>query len=189
MKTVRVVPAVVVIALVATSARLSAQDTTLVTTDSSAVSDSSAFPLADSITVRVPSALSAAQLDSLRAALRPVSPMGAFWRSLLIPGWGQAKLNRKLTGALFLTFEGVALGMSLKASKELDYLRRSDSQRSSKKRDERTDWLVLIAFNHLFSAMEGYVSSHLWDFPGDLQLRALPGGRVGPGVSLPIRIP
>ena len=79
--------------------------------------------------------------------------------------------------------------MTLKASKELDYLRRTGSERISKKHDERTDWLVLMAFNHLFSAMEGYVSAHLWDFPGDLEMRSLPGGRVGPGLTIPIRIP
>ena len=49
----------------------------------------------------------------------------AFWRSLLLPGWGQAKLNRKLTGALFVAWEGVTLGMSIKTSHELSYLRRT----------------------------------------------------------------
>lgn len=131
-----------------------------------------------------------AAADTLYAKA-PTSPMGALWRSLLIPGWGQAKLNRKLTGAIFVAWEGVTLGMSLKTSHELNYLRATNSSRQKAKKKEREDWLVLLGFNHLFSAVEAYVSSHLWDFPGDLEIRAapMPGGGVGASISLPFRLP
>lgn len=132
-----------------------------------------------------------ARQDSILYGKPPVSPMGALWRSILIPGWGQAKLNRKLTGALFVTWEGVTLGMSLKSSHELGYLRRTGSSSVAAKEQERQDWLVLLAFNHLFSAIEAYVSAHLWDFPEDLEVRAvpLPGGGVGGTLSVPFRFP
>ena len=73
----------VVLALGAGASPLAAQDTTItVKTDTSARSDSSALALPpDSFAITVPTVLSAAQLDSLRESLRPVSPMGAFWRS------------------------------------------------------------------------------------------------------------
>jgi hypothetical protein len=116
--------------------------------------------------------------------MRPISPMGALWRSFLIPGWGQAKLDRKLTGGIFIAWEGVTLGMTLKTSHELNYLRRTGSGRVSSKEQEREDWIVLLAFNHLISGLEAYVSAHLWDFPEDLKLRAVPGG-VGGELSLP----
>jgi hypothetical protein len=116
-----------------------------------------------------------------------VSPFNATWRSLLIPGWGQARLNRKLTAGIFVAWEGVTLGMSLKTRSELDYLRRTASARAEDKRQEHEDWLVLLAFNHLFSALEAYVSAHLADFPGDLRMEALPGG-VGAAVSVPVRV-
>lgn len=121
----------------------------------------------------------------------PTSPMGALWRSILIPGWGQAKSNRKLTGALFVVWEGVTLGMSIKTNHELNYLRRTGSASVRAKEKERQDWLVLLAFNHLFSAIEAYVSAHLWDFPEDLEVRAapLPGGGAGAGIRLPFRLP
>jgi hypothetical protein len=124
-------------------------------------------------------------------AKAPASPMGALWRSLLIPGWGQAKSNRKLTGALFVMWEGVTLGMSIKTSHELSYLRRTGSASVRSKEKERQDWLVLLAFNHLFSAIEAYVSAHLWDFPEDLEIRAtpIPGGGTGAGLRLPVRFP
>jgi hypothetical protein len=117
--------------------------------------------------------------------------MGALWRSILIPGWGQARLNRKLTGAIFVAWEGVTLGMSIKTSHELHYLRATNSGKVQAKEKERQDWLVLLAFNHLFSAVEAYVSSHLWDFPGDLEINAapLPGGGVGASLRIPIRGP
>lgn len=123
------------------------------------------------------------------SARPPLAPLGALWRSFLVPGWGQARLGRRLTGGLFVAWEGVTLGMSLKASHELRYLRRVNSPLQDTKRKERQDWLVLLAFNHLFSGLEAYVSAHLWDFPADLQIQAMPGGGVGGGVSIPVHLP
>jgi hypothetical protein len=117
----------------------------------------------------------------------PISPINAFWRSFLLPGWGQARLNRKLTGGIFVAWEGVTLGMSLKTRHELAYLRRTRSARADNKRREHEDWIVLLAFNHLFAGLEAYVGAHLADFPGDLQIQAVPGG-VGASVSVPIRL-
>lgn len=119
----------------------------------------------------------------------PLAPLGALWRSFLVPGWGQARLGRRLTGGLFVAWEGVTLGMSLKTSHELGYLRRVNSPLGDLKRKELQDWLVLLAFNHLFSGLEAYVSAHLWDFPGDLRIQAMPGGGLGGGVSLPVHLP
>jgi hypothetical protein len=122
--------------------------------------------------------------DSTRSA---PSPMNAFFRSFLVPGWGQAKLDRKLTAGLFVAWEGVTLGMSLKTRHELAYLRRTGSARADDKRREHEDWLVLLGFNHLFAGLEAYVSAHLSDFPRDLELRATPGGGIGASYSIPFR--
>jgi hypothetical protein len=123
----------------------------------------------------------------------PTSPTGAMLRSIVLPGWGQFHLGRKLTGGLFVAFEGVTLGMVLTKQSQLRALERAaaegaeDTEAIQDKRQEREDWIVLMAFNHLLSGLEAYVSGHLWDFPGDLRLQALPGG-VGGSVTLPIRI-
>ena len=119
--------------------------------------------------------------------IHPVNPMGAFWRSFLVPGWGQARLGRKLTAGILIAWEGTTLGMSLKTRHELAYLRRTGSGRADDKRREHEDWLVLLAFNHLFAGLEAYVSAHLSDFPADLKFQAVPGG-VGAGVSIPIGV-
>ena len=127
-----------------------------------------------------------ATTDSLTR--RYISPSAALWRSLLLPGWGQARLNRKLTAGLFIAWEGVTLGMSLKTLHELEYLRRTNSGRADDKRQEHEDWVVLLGFNHVLAGLEAYISAHLADFPGDLHLEAVPGG-AGAAVSLPWRLP
>jgi hypothetical protein len=133
----------------------------------------------------VAAAVPAAVPDS--AGFTRISPINAFWRSFLLPGWGQARLNRKLTGGIFVAWEGVTLGMSLKTRHELAYLRRTRSARADNKRREHEDWVVLLAFNHLFAGLEAYVGAHLTDFPGDLKIQAVPGG-LGASVSVPIRL-
>jgi len=112
-----------------------------------------------------------------------VRPMGAFLRSLLVPGWGQAATGRHVTGALFATWEGVAAMMTLKAQSEMHYLRTTRSANLSAKQQEVQDWIVLWIFNHLFSGAEAFVSAHLQDFPKDLKIRTFPGGV---GISLPV---
>jgi hypothetical protein len=162
---------VVLVALEATASttRLAAQDTT------------AAVPPPDT-TAGVP--VQRQRLDSL--ALR-TSPMNAFLRSFLLPGWGQAKLGRKLTGGILVAWEGTTLGMSLKTRHELAYLRRTNSVRADDKRKEHEDWVVLLAFNHVFAGLEAYVSAHLSDFPRDLSLHAVPGG-VAATMSIPFRV-
>ena len=115
-----------------------------------------------------------------------IGPMGAFLRSLLVPGWGQAATGRHVTGAVFATWEGVSAMMTLKAQSELSYLRETSSSLIDAKKQEVQDWMVLWVFNHLFSAAEAFVSAHLQDFPKDLQVRAFPGGV---GISLPVPRP
>ena len=113
-----------------------------------------------------------------------ISPMGAFLRSFLLPGWGQARTGRPTAGALFVTWEGVCAMMTFKAQSETRYLKQSGSTNLSAKRQEVQDWLVLWIFNHLFSGAEAFVSAHLQDFPKELKIRAVPHG-VGITVSLP----
>ena len=115
--------------------------------------------------------------------LRPgVKPMGAFLRSFLLPGWGQAATGRPMTGSVFVAWEGVAAMMTLKAHQEAKYMEAINSPNQVQKRQEVQDWLVLWIFNHFFSGAEAYVSAHLRDFPPDLKVQAFPGGI---GITLP----
>ena len=130
--------------------------------------------------------------DSINFMSRPIKPLPAFFMSLAIPGWAQARLDRKLTGAIFVTIEGLSLGMTVKTARELKYLRRvsADSARIVGKTSQRQDWVALLAFNHLFAGLEAFVATQLHDFPSDVkfQVSPLPGGGIAAGVSIPFRI-
>lgn len=115
----------------------------------------------------------------------PVSPISAVLRSIILPGWGQAILGRRVTGAVFVFWEGVSLTMTLKAAHRLAYLKDIGSDKVAAKKQELQDWAVLLGFNHLLAGAEAYVAAQLWDFPGEIQLRVLPGG-VGAGFSFPL---
>src|SRR2546430_14390126 len=80
---------------------------------------------------------------------RGVRPMGAFWRSFLLPGWGQAVTGRPVTGAAFVAWEGVTAMMTLKAQQEANFLKEIHSTSLKLKRREVQDWLLLWVFNHL----------------------------------------
>ena len=134
-----------------------------------------------------PAALAAQ--DSTRAiplspdTLHEVRAVNALWRSLLIPGWGQAVTHRNGTGAAFAVWEGVTMMMTLKAQQEANYFARTGSYNLRSKRQEVQDWAVLWIFNHLFAGAEAFVSAHLQDFPKDLHFQAAPRGI---GVSVPL---
>jgi len=115
----------------------------------------------------------------------PISPLAAFGRSALLPGWGQAVLGRRVTGAFFVFWEGLTITMALKASHQLDFIEASgDQERIDAKKQEIQDWIVLLVFNHLLAGAEAYVSAYLWDFPVELEQRALPADRVGIGAAV-----
>ena len=119
----------------------------------------------------------------VRDTARHVKPVGALWRSLLIPGWGQASSGRPVTGALFVVWEGVSAMMTVRAMQEKHYLEETGSENLASKRQQIQDWFVLWGFNHLFAGAEAFVSAHLQDFPKELKIRAVPGGI---GVSFPL---
>jgi hypothetical protein len=114
----------------------------------------------------------------------PVSPLGATWRSLLVPGWGQSAIGRRATGAALLFWEGVSLTMTVKAIRQLHYQEDIGAETVDAKKREVQDWIVLLVFNHLVAGAEAYASTQLWDFPTDIAVRSLPEGRVGLGLSV-----
>ena len=114
----------------------------------------------------------------------PVSPLGAMWRSLLVPGWGQSVIGRRATGAALIFWEGVTLTMTVKAARQKSYQEDIGAETVDAKGQEVQDWLVLLVFNHLVAAAEAYASTQLWDFPADLASQSLPDGRWGLGLRV-----
>ena len=114
----------------------------------------------------------------------PVSPVGAAVRSLILPGWGQSVAGRRVTGAVFIFWEGLTLTMTIKSLHQKEYQKRVGAETATEKGEEVQDWWILLAFNHLLAAAEAYVSTNLWDFPADITAEPLPGGDVGAGFKV-----
>jgi hypothetical protein len=141
-------------------------------------------PAADTPRTRADSvALGGGRGDSVRPR-PPITPGGAFLRSLIIPGWGQARLNRNFTAGIFVAFEGIAATMVWKSTWQLNFAKARGKYVKSHTQEQQ-DWIVLLVFNHFFAGAEAFVSANLWDFPVGLEARVLPDGSTGFGVRIP----
>jgi len=89
-----------------------------------------------------------------------------------------------VAGALFATWEGVTIMMTLRAKQEERYLQAAGSDGLPAKRQQVQDWLVLWIFNHLFAGADAFVAAHLQDFPRELKIEAGPA-KVTVRLALP----
>jgi hypothetical protein len=176
--------AIVLVALAAGALPLAAQDSVFVRSDSAPPADTTPRP---DTNLAAADTAPAAPADTVKVHSKPAA---ALWRSLLVPGWGQVRLGRKLTAGFFVLTEGITLGMALKANSDLRYLRRigADSAAINAKSQTREDWLVLLAVNHLLAGLEAYIAANLTDFPAELKLDH-GGGGFGASVTVPVRLP
>lgn len=159
----------------------------------------------------VPSALSRTPVRSMEGALvaevgkPPLTPKRAFLYSLMIPGWGQYRLDRGSAGALFATVELGSWAMVRKTGIDLRQSRRysGDSLPGNyavgtdgkivgtgsaanlfeiglvnTRRLHREDWFAALLFNHLISGADAFVSAQLWDVPKSLAIRPYQGGMM-----------
>ncbi len=128
----------------------------------------------------------------------PITPRRAFLYSLALPGFGQSRLDRGVSGALFSGVELSALAMLRRSNADLREARRylGDSLPATfvvsgntlrptgfgpneytadlvrTRRLHAEDWLAVIAFNHLLSGADAFVSAQLWDVP--VRMSAVP---------------
>lgn len=129
----------------------------------------------------------------------PLTPKRAFLYSLALPGFGQSRLDRGSSGALFASVELTALVMLRRVSMDLREARtyRADTLYAEfdptgetprgigliegryngdlirTRRLHVEDWLAVLAFNHLFAGADAFVAAQLYDMP--VQLSAVPG--------------
>ena len=121
----------------------------------------------------------------------PITPKRAFLYSLMLPGFGQSRLDRGTSGALFSSIELAALVMVRRSLADVREAKRYriDSLPASftvvngifrpgtpvggrftadlvrTRRLHVEDWIAVLAFNHLFSAADAFVAAQLWDVP------------------------
>ena len=134
----------------------------------------------------------------------PLTPKRAFMYSALLPGFGQSRLDRGTSGALFASIELAAIVMMRRSQMDLREARRyqidtlpnqylvagdavikngvftnrftRDLVRTRRLHVE--DWMAVVAFNHLFAGADAFVSAQLWDVPVELSAYPRPSGAV-----------
>ena len=131
----------------------------------------------------------------------PISSRRAFLYSFLVPGLGQARLDRPNGGALFATVELAAITMAMKSRDDLRFAEQAKAplvtawtiatdtlgnrtlvptdsipnryaSRLRARRVHYEDWIAVLVFNHLFAGADAFVAAQLWDMPVRGSLRA-----------------
>ncbi len=134
----------------------------------------------------------------------PLTPKRAFLYSALLPGFGQSRLDRGTSGALFASVELAAMVMVRRSGMDLREARRyqidtlpaeyrvagSAVEKNGTFTNQFTrdlvrtrrlhveDWLAALAFNHLFAGADAFVSAQLWNVPVELSAIPRPSGAV-----------
>lgn len=131
--------------------------------------------------------------------LPPIRPKQAFLSSLLVPGLGQSRLQRPTAGAVFVGVEVGVIAMLIKSNHDLHSVSafQADTVAASypldslgvpvakapqratglstnllrARRLHREDWVAALAFNHLISGAEAFVSANLYDLPAQISAR------------------
>lgn len=127
-----------------------------------------------------------AALDSVP----PVSPLGAFVRSLVLPGWGQVEVGRPERGAIYFGAASASLFMVVKSSQKLTAAKNADPPNEdlvASRTGQRENWIVLTVFIAFLSGIDAWVSTHFWDFETTIQ--APPDGSIGASVGLKVQVP
>ena len=120
--------------------------------------------------------------------MAPVSPMGAFFRSLVLPGWGQVSVDQPGRGAFYFAMQAGSLWMLFKTNAKLNAAKRSYPRNEdliAAREAQFEDWAALAVFWALFSGVDAWVSAQLWDFKGEV----VPPPDGSPGAAFQYSVP
>src|SRR5688500_5190223 len=134
-------------------------------------------------------------------SVRPLSPRGAFFRSLVLPGWGQSELGLPLRGGVYFALEASSLWMVYKTGEKLGEAR--ERQRVARqtgeiapdakhplvrdRENQYEDWITLSIFWLFFSGADAFVAAHLQDF--DVHVNAVPRPEGGMELRATVPVP
>ncbi len=120
----------------------------------------------------------------------PISPLGAFGRSLVLPGWGQLEVGRPARGAFYFAAESVFLFMVFKSDARLSAAKEEmppNEERISNRTGQRENWIVLAGFFAFLSGLDAWVSTQFWDFEPSIGPPA--DGSVGIALGFKVDFP
>jgi len=136
-----------------------------------------------------------------------ISPAGAFLRSLVLPGWGQAAVGAPVRGTVYFSIGAGSFWMLGKSRVRLADVRaserfiREDERLESIERDalleglaplrrsrqdQVEDWATFAVFTVLLSAADALVSAYLADF--DAHIGVGPGGEAALRLELTVPV-
>ena len=131
-----------------------------------------------------------------------VSPRGAFLRSLVLPGWGQAYVGAPGRGAVYFAMTGGSVWMSYVARRQLQDAREQqewlrgvpglefdptlDSEFVQARARHFEDWVALSLFLMFFSGADAYVSAYLADFDERMGVRPGADGSLRFEARIPV---
>jgi hypothetical protein len=120
----------------------------------------------------------------------PVTPLGAFARSLVLPGWGQVEVGRPARGAIYFGAASASLFMVFKSAQKLSAARKADPPSEGvieARKGQRENWIVVTVFIAFLSGIDAWVSTHFWDFEASIQ--PPPDGAPGAAFGFRIDVP
>lgn len=141
-----------------------------------------------------PAAADTAEADTLVSpVVRPPAaqsrsgpaPMSAFFRSVLIPGWGQLAADKPVRGAFYFAMQTATVYMAIRTHNRIDEAEGEALKES--RREQREDWLVLAGFWALASGVDAWVSAQMWGFEGEVV--PPPDGSAGLAVRMSVPAP
>lgn len=133
------------------------------------------------------------------------SPRGAFIRSVVLPGWGQAWVGAPGRGSVYFAMEAGSAWMFFKTQSRLTDARRRFEYLESiqtvgadttalhqartlvkSRAKQRESWIALGVFLLFFSGADAYVAAQLADFEERIALEPRPEGGLNIGATIPV---
>jgi hypothetical protein len=131
---------------------------------------------------------SEAEVSTPDSANSGPAPMGAFFRSLILPGWGQFAADQPKRGVFYATAQAATLYMVIRTQQRINRAdENGDVGLAESRREQREDWIALAVFWSLASGVDAWISAHMWGFAGEVV--PPPDGSVGLAVQYTIPVP
>ena len=109
--------------------------------------------------------------------------MSAFFRSVLVPGWGQLAADQPGRAAFYFVAQSATVFMVIRTNERIHDAESEDLKAA--RREQREDWLVLAGFWALASGIDAWVSAHMWGFEGEV----VPPPDGSSGMAFRVRVP
>jgi len=109
------------------------------------------------------------------------SPLGAVWRSALVPGWGQWYTGHRWKAALVAGAEVFFIGAAVYEHEQVS--RSVTESEADRHRDRRGTFVLWFMGTLVYSMLDAYVDAHLYGLDEGLEIV-----RLGPGLEGPVAL-